>query len=82
MAATTQLPDLPPFAISPLDPVEKLFRLFGREHHADITGGNPSRTLGVKFMDLDKPRAFVEGVIRNTNAGVDQDSPHGTVALR
>jgi hypothetical protein len=80
-APTAQLPDLPPFAISPLDPVEELFRLFGREHHADIAGGNPSCTLGVKFMALDKRHAFVEAIIRNTNAGPDQDLPQGTVAL-
>jgi hypothetical protein len=45
-------PGLPPFANASLDP--KLFALFAREHHADITGENPSRTLVIRFMALNE----------------------------
>ncbi len=51
--------DLPPFAIAPLDPVEKLGCLFVRKHHADITRRNQRRPGGVKFVAFDKRRAFV-----------------------
>jgi len=49
----------PPFAIAPLDPVEKQGRLFARKHHADITGRNQCRLDGVKFVAFGKRRAFV-----------------------
>jgi hypothetical protein len=60
------LPDLPPFAVAPLDPVEKLLGLFAREHHADITRRNPPRALGIQLMAFDKRHTFVNGIIRDT----------------
>jgi hypothetical protein len=53
------LPNVPPFVIASLDPVEELPGLLVGKHHADITGRNPRGTLRVKFMALDKRHAFV-----------------------
>jgi len=64
--------DLPPFAIASFDLVEKPGRLFARKHHADITGRNPRRPHGVKFVALRKRRALVEGAIRSAYAGAEQ----------
>jgi hypothetical protein len=52
--------DLPPFAIAPLDSVEKPDRLFARKHHADVAGRNPRRPDGVKFAALGKRRDACE----------------------
>src|SRR5258708_5934761 len=64
--------DLPPFAIAPLDSVEKSDRLFARKHHADVAGRNPRRPDGVKFVALGKRRALVEGAVRSAHAGAEQ----------
>ena len=45
-------PNLLPFAIAPLDPVEKLSGLFLGKHHADIAGRNPRRTLLSRIIDV------------------------------
>jgi len=64
--------DLPPFAIAPLDSVEKLGRLFARKHHADVPGRNPRRPGGVEFVALGKRRALLESTIRSAIAGAEQ----------
>jgi hypothetical protein len=61
-----------PFAIAPLDSVEKLGRLFARRHHAYVAWRNPRRPDGVKFVALGKRRDFVEDAIRSPHAGAEQ----------
>jgi hypothetical protein len=65
-------PSLPSFVIVPLHPVEELSGFFVGKHHADIAGRNPRRTFRIKFVALDKRHAFVESIIRNTNASANQ----------
>jgi hypothetical protein len=65
-------PYLPPFAIAPLDPVEKPGCLFARKHRADIAGRESRLALCVKFVAFGKRRALVEGVIRSAYACADQ----------